>query len=45
MRDQMQRAAVSIAANIAEGYERGVAKSTFNFSTLPKALSVNFDVS
>jgi len=26
MRDQMQRAAVSIAANIAEGYERGSRK-------------------
>jgi four helix bundle protein len=31
LRDQMQRAAVSIMSNIAEGFERGGNQSLFNF--------------
>jgi four helix bundle protein len=36
MRDQMQRAAVSIAANIAEGYERGGRKEYIQFLNIAK---------
>jgi four helix bundle protein len=36
MHDQMQRAAVSIAANIAEGYERGGRKEYIQFLSIAK---------
>ena len=36
MRDQMQRASVSIAANIAEGYERGSRKEYIQFLNIAK---------
>jgi len=36
LRDQIQRAAVSVMSNIAEGFERGGIKSLFSFSTLQR---------
>lgn len=36
LRDQLQRAAVSIAANIAEGYERGSRKEYIQFLVIAK---------
>ena len=36
MRDQMKRAAVSIATNIAEGYERGSRKEYIQFLNFAK---------
>jgi len=36
LRDQLQRAAVSVSANIAEGYERGSRKEYAQFLTIVK---------
>ena len=41
LRDQMQRAAVSVCSNIAEGDERGSDRDSVRFFTLPKDLSLN----
>ena len=40
LKDQIQRAAVSIMSNIAEGFERDGNREFANFSALPKALPV-----
>ncbi|MFN7339867.1 MAG: four helix bundle protein [Opitutia bacterium] len=36
LRDQMQRAAISISSNIAEGYERSTAKDELRFLSIAK---------
>jgi four helix bundle protein len=36
LRDQMQRAAISISSNIAEGYERGTVKDELRFLSIAK---------
>jgi len=42
LRNQMQRTAVSIMSNVAEGFERGGTKNLSNFSTLQKVPVVSF---
>ena len=42
LRDQIQRAAVSIMSNIAEGFERGGNQELFSFSTSPKHRAEKF---
>ena len=41
MKDQMRRASLSIPSNIAEGFERGVARSSSSSSVMPKVLAAN----
>jgi hypothetical protein len=45
LRDQMQRAAVSIMSNIAEGFERGGNQESFSSSTLPRVHVEKSDLS
>ena len=42
LRDQLRRAAISIMSNIAEGFERSVTKSLYNFCMYPKAHLLKF---
>jgi hypothetical protein len=42
LRDQMQRAAVSVMSNIAEGYERGSSREFRHFYILQKLLQAKF---
>lgn len=42
LKDQMTRAAVSIASNIAEGAERDTKRNIFAIFTLPRVLRLSF---
>lgn len=43
-RDQIRRAGVSIASNIAEGAERNTNKDSIRFFTLPKVLRLRYQL-